>query len=79
MYRLKKRHIPARTSRLLLPFRYAATVLYNSNNRMQRGGEFNSPSSSSFGKARGDEEAASDTQSPSLVSFAPSLTIVLVS
>ena len=38
MYRFKKCYILARTSLLLLPFRYAATVLYNSNNRMQWGG-----------------------------------------
>ena len=40
MYRFKKCYILARTSLLLLPFRYAATVLYNSNNRMQWGGDF---------------------------------------
>ena len=32
--------ILARTSLLLLPFRYAAAMLYNSNNRMQLGGDF---------------------------------------
>jgi hypothetical protein len=40
MYRFKKCYILARTSLLLLPFRYAAAVLYNSDNRRERGGDF---------------------------------------
>ena len=37
MYRFKKCYILARTSLLLLPFRYAAAVLYNSNKMRERG------------------------------------------
>jgi hypothetical protein len=46
MYRFKKCYILARTSLLLLPFRYAAAVLYNSDNRRERGGDFNTPNCS---------------------------------
>jgi hypothetical protein len=38
MYSFKKCYILARASLQLLPFRYAAAVLYNSNNRMHWGG-----------------------------------------